>query len=329
MASDDGTERVVHSHLVVEVVEARSEVVAVLGRIIHFANENLVGIGELHLVGGPQPEGGRHHLRHVATEAVDTLCSPEQQDVGHLAPRVGDGHEMSHTTCIVVDAVVQFDGLVPVVHAWGIVEAVVTGGLGGFLDIGFVLAVIEIEIGRETLSRTVIEVVLRVESVLGIVAFAQILYAVGLADAVVLTCHMVGYEVDNDLHARLVGTLDEGFKLLHTLVNIHSQIRIDIVIIGDGVRRSCPTLHHGGVLTGDAVGRIVGHRGVADNASVPDMAHAHLPDLFQGAGREVVQFSATILLNRSTFLAGSVPIAIESGENLIDYYLFFHSVLMP
>ena len=56
---------------------------------------------------------------------------------------------------------------------------------------------------------------------------------------------------------------------------------------------------------------------MTDHTCVPDMAHAHLPDVFQGGGREVIQFTATVLLNRSILLASGVPIAIKARKNLI------------
>ena len=59
------------------------------------------------------------------------------------------------------------------------------------------------------------------------------------------------------------------------------------------------------------------------------MAHAHLPDFLQGAGREVVQFSTSVLLNRTMFLAGRVTITVETGEDLInDDLRRFHGPLL-
>jgi len=59
------------------------------------------------------------------------------------------------------------------------------------------------------------------------------------------------------------------------------------------------------------------------------MAHAHLPDFFQGAGREVVQFTTSVLLNRTIYLAGGIAIAVKTGENLVDNELTrFHELLL-
>ena len=121
---------VIHTYLVIEVVEACTQIVAILCRIIDLANEDHVRISKLHLVGSPVPEFSRHHLSHIAAEAVDALPCPEEQYVGHFAPRVRDWSEMPYPTCIIVDTIVQLHRLVPVVHAWRIVETVVTCSLG-------------------------------------------------------------------------------------------------------------------------------------------------------------------------------------------------------
>ena len=69
---------------------------------------------------------------------------------------------------------------------------------------------------------------------------------------------MVGHKVDDDLQSCLVRALYQGFKLLHALIYVDGKIGIDIIIVADGVRRACPTLHHGWVLGGYAILRVVG-----------------------------------------------------------------------
>ena len=129
-------QRVIHAHLVVKIVETAGNVASVFGRIVYLADEEQVGIFLLHLPGDPSPKLGWHHLGHVTTETVDTLGSPEAQDVEHLVPGVGNGVEVAHTSGIVVDTIVELDGLIPVVASRGIVEMVVARGLGRHLLVG-------------------------------------------------------------------------------------------------------------------------------------------------------------------------------------------------
>ena len=225
---------------------------------------------------------------------------------------------MAHTPCIVVDTIVQLSRLIPVVNARCIVEAVITRSLSGFLDIWLHLTMIEIEIWREALTRTIIEIVLRVKTHLWIVFLTQILHTLRLANAMILTGHMIGHEINDDLHACLVRTLYQLFKLQHTLVDIHCQIRVYIIIVSDGVWRTRLPFNDSRMILRNTIGSIIGLGCMTDDTRIPDMAHAHVPDVFQGRGREVVHLSAAVLFNRSTLFASSVAITIETGENLID-----------
>ena len=89
-------------------------------------------------------------------------------------------------------------------------------------------------IRRERLTGTVVKVVLRIKAMLRIVILSQIPHPLGLTDGVILTSHMVGYEVDDHLHASLMRAFHELFKLQHTQIHVRSQIWINIIIIGDG-----------------------------------------------------------------------------------------------
>ena len=128
---------------------------------------------------------------------------------------------------------------------------------------------IQVEIGAEALAWAIIEIVLRRESLLRVIVLSKIVHTLGLADGLILTCHVVGHKVDDDLKTSLVSAGYQRFELAHSLVYIHGQIWVDIVIIGDGIRRACPTLDHSRMLARNAIGGIIGHSGVADDACVP------------------------------------------------------------
>ena len=104
--------------------------------VIDFGNEHDVREFFFHLVDGPAPKLHRHHVRHVATEGVDTLACPEFQYVQHLVPGRWNGVEVA-AVAPWVDAVVEFHGLVPVVDAWVLAVAVVTGCFSRMLAILF------------------------------------------------------------------------------------------------------------------------------------------------------------------------------------------------
>ena len=138
---------------------------------------------------------------------------------------------------------------------------------------------------------------------------------------------MVGHEVDNDLHAGLMGALHQLLELLHALLHVDSQVRVHVVVVGDGIGRTSLTLHHSGVLAGNAVGRVVGLRGVTDNARIPHMTVARLRQLLQHLRREVVHLATTVLSQRTVLLPSLVTIAVQSRKNLIDQNLLLHNMI--
>ena len=91
-------------------------------------------------------------------------------------------------------------------------EAVVTCGLGGLFEIGLYFTVIKVEIGGETLTRTVIKIVLWIEAELRVVFLAQILHTLGLTDGVILARHVVGHEVDDNLQTCLVAACHQSLE---------------------------------------------------------------------------------------------------------------------
>ena len=271
-----------------------------------------------HLCRGPCPELCRHHLGHVAAEAVDALRCPVEQYVEHLLPGVGQRVEVAHSAGVVVDAVVQLDGLVPVVASRCVVEAVVAGGLRGCLRVWLRLAMIEVEVGREALSGTVVEVVLRVEALRGVVALAEVADALGLADAVVLSCHVVGHEVDDHLQSCTVCAVDQLLELVHALPDVDGQVGVDVVVVDDGVGRARASLHHGRVLARYAVAAVVGHGGVAYDACVPDVADAHLAYLLQHRGCEVVELADPVLFDGSKRFSRRTAVTVQARKYLVD-----------
>ena len=275
-------------------------------------------IGKPYLIRCPLPKSSRNHLSHITTEAVDTFLSPEKQDVRHLTPSIGNRIEMAHATSIIVDAVIQLCCLIPIVNARCIVETIIARSLGWILNIRFILTVIEIKVRRKTLTWTIIKIILWVKTQLWTILLTQILHTLRLTDTMILTSHMIRHKINDDLHASLMCTLNRLFKLLHTPINVCCQIRIYSIIVSYGVWRPGHSLDDSRMILGDTICSIVRLGSMTDNACVPNMAHAHVPDLFQGSGREVIHLSATVLLYRSTLFTSGVPITIETGENLID-----------
>ena len=289
-SANDIAQAVVHADLVVEPVETGIDVTAIERRIIDFADENEVRISVFDLRNRPFPKSDGHHENHVATEAVDALRCPEKQDVEHLLPRVGNRVEMLGTTaCVaIINAVVQLDGFVPVVTVRTIGKLVVSSGFRRVFVVVFKF---------QGLIPEIIIIIVDGKMHRRVVVLAQIALIFGLTNRLILPCNMIRNEVDNHLHLLCVGTTDKRLKLIHPTLNIDRQIGIDIVVIGDGVGRPCPTLHHLRMLTRNVKSRVIGLRGVANDARQPDVRNAEAADAPKRAVIEVVELSTTVFLD--------------------------------
>ena len=113
-------------------------------------------------------------------------------------------------------------------------------------------------------------------------------------DALVLTCHMVGNKVQDDLHASLVRTFNQGFKLSHALLWVFSQVGIYIIIVGDGIRRASFSFHYLGILLRNSVCGIVGGCCMTDDACIPNMGHSHLFYLPEHLLVDIVKFRTAV-----------------------------------
>ena len=140
----------------------------------------------------------------------------------------------------------------------------------------------------------------------------------------VRACHVVGHEVYQHFEPGLVRAAHECFKLLHALFRHGGEVRTDVVIVFNGIRRTGLAFHHCGVVFGDAVSRVVGLRSVFQHARVPDMRKPEIADAFQHFGRKVIEFAAAVLVNAA---AGNVigrRVAVKAGQHLVYRYFFSH-----
>ena len=113
-------------------------------------------------------------------------------------------------------------------------------------------------------------------------------------------------------------------KFLHALVGRGGEVGADVVVVFDGIRRASLAFHHSWVVFCDAVGRVVGLRGVFQLARVPYMRKSEILDAFQRFGRKVAHFAAAILVNVA---AGNIVcrrIAVKAGQHLVYRYFFSH-----
>ena len=257
LTTNHATQAIIHSYFVIKIIETSLYIVAVLVRIINLADNHDVRILRLQNLCGVGPECSRHHLCHVAAEAIHTLTCPEEQNIGHLAP--GAWHRLvmidSASGIAIIHTIVELHGLIPVVATRAVVETVISRSscrtlLVWLIDFG-ILGIISLELRfrvanfiQVEIAPCIIEIILRREVHIGIIIFSQIPYTCRFADGMILTSHMVRHKVHDDLHTSLVRTLDKSLPLLHSQADIHGQIRVNVIIVGNGVWRSSLALYH-------------------------------------------------------------------------------------
>ena len=288
--ADDG---VVESDFVVKIVETSVlQVRAVLADVVDFADEDCLSVLLADGVKGPVPELEGYHVDHVAAEAVDAPGKPVAQDMNHLLPQLGNGIEVG-LSGLVVAAVVELYGLVPVVGGGEGGEAVVAGDLGWELDICRRRG--DVYLRGELLVGDVVVVVGRGEAHRSVVGGAEWLHACRCLVGAVLAGGVVGNEVDEYFHSGLVGPLHERVELLEASGDVHGKRRIDVIVVLDGVRRSGLSLDHMLVVGLDAEDGKVGHRGHLQDSGVPNGIDSQLCDFAKDFGGEVGELAGAVL----------------------------------
>ena len=325
LAAHDGAERVVKPHFIVEIVKAALQIAAVFGGIVHLCHEDKFRIFFLHLGNGIRPKLCGHHFRHVAAKTVHALLRPKEQNGRHLVPRVGHRVEVRSAAGVEVHAIVQLNRFVPIVASGTGREAIVARHLCRIFAIRHIGGAVLLKVFRaEHLPGQVVEIVLRRKAFCHVVALAEVFYAGRLGIGMVRPRHVVGHEVYQHFKPCLVRAAHKRLKFLHALFRRGGEVGADVVVVFDGIRRTGFAFHHGGVVFGDAVGRVVGLRGVFQHARVPDMRKSEILDAFQHFGREIAQFAAAILVNVA---AGNIVcrrVAVKAGQHLVYRYFFSH-----
>ena len=170
------------------------------------------------------------------------------------------------------------------------------------------------------------QVLLRAECHVLIVGISQLDGAVGLVVGVVLTRHMIGHEVGDDLQAVLMRELHQSLELLHAVGDIVCQVGIYVEIVLDGIGRARTTFHHSWMIGLDAKATIVGLRGMLYDACVPDVGSTQFLDLLQGFRREVGHL-ATAILSQSTLMHRMLCLVAEKSWQHLVYDDLFHNQL--
>lgn len=101
-------------------------------------------------------------------------------------------------------------------------------------------------------------------------------------------------------------------ELLHTAALVFAEVRVDIVVICDGIRTARQSL--------DQRGGVVLRRGMANDTSVPDMRGTEVSDSPQSTGCDSIERAATIDGQRTCVLPRWIVVGECARQKLIDYW---------
>ena len=147
-----------------------------------------------------------------------------------------------------------------------------------------------------------------------VVVLTEIALVLGLANRLILPCNVVRHKVDHHFHIVRVCATNKRLKFFHPTLDIDRQIGIDIVVIGDGIGRPCPTLHHLRMLARNAESRVIGLCGMANDARQPKVRCAEAADATKRGGIEVVELSTAIFLDATVVFPRRVLVAEPSRK---------------
>src|SRR5690554_1323234 len=212
------TQRVVEPHLIIQVIKAIFiQKVSIGIGIIDLRHEQYIRKVLLDLGNYPTPEGEWHHLCHIASKSVYSLSSPKKENFSHLFPRVGDGVKMSYSPAHVIYSIIQLHRFIPIVSGGPVREAVVSGSLRGKLTINPFLNFLFRKLYFEGLLRQVIKIISRRESHRRIVILSKVPQSFRFSNRLVVSCYMVRHVIYNHLQPGLTRTLNQTFKLFHSI----------------------------------------------------------------------------------------------------------------
>ena len=263
------------------------------------------------------PKLNRNHVRHIAAEGVNTFCGPKEQNRQHLVPRGRNRLEVSAAVPR-VNAIIQFDGLIPVAGRWRGGETIVAGGPRRELVVAVVAAAQVNARWTERLAGDVVEIVGRREEHALVVITAQVTHAGRRGVAVILAGHMVRDKIKHNLQARVVNALHESLKLFHPVWHVHGKFGADVVVVAYGVWRAGLPLHHMRVARSDTVLREVGACGMLNDAGWPHVGGSQVTKFGKQFVVNIVQFAAAVLSHGAAMHGIGVVVGEPTREELID-----------
>ena len=175
--------------------------------------------------------------------------------------------------------------------------------------------------GGELLARYIVEIVVRCEEHLVVVALPEVFDARSLGVGMVLARHMVGHEVDYHFQARAVRALHQRLEFFHAAGYVHGKVGVDIVVVGYGIGASGMAFYHMRVVARYAVAGIVGVVGMLYHARIPYVRGAEVGDIGEYGVGDVVELSRAVLFQSAAYDGCLTVVGVETRQQLVYYGL--------
>ncbi len=110
----------------------------------------------------------------------------------------------------------------------------------------------------------------------------------------VTACHMVRNKIDDNIHSHIMRACHKAFKFLYSIRHIFCNVRVNIVIVLNGIRGTGKTFYNMRVIFWNSIFGIVAAVGMLKDTSVPNMSNAKFLDGRKNITIDVIELSRAV-----------------------------------
>ncbi len=132
-----------------------------------------------------------------------------------------------------------------------------------------------------------------------IVFLAEFFHMFRFGNRPVISRHMIGYKIYENIQTGIMRTRNQFFKFLHSFLHIYRQIRIHIVTIPYCIGRARFPFYNLGKLPRNTVFGIIGGRSMGKHPNIPNMGITRFFQFVEHYVGDIVKFTRPIFFNRS------------------------------
>ncbi len=129
---------------------------------------------------------------------------------------------------------------------------------------------------------------------------------------------MIGDDINNKFEFVVVCSFDQVFEFLKPFGRVCGQVGVDIVVVFNRIGGTGSAFYDIRIVVGNVEGRIIADDCMMRYTGIPDMCYPEIADGLQSSVCKVAEFPNPILFDGAPGLIGSIGIAKQAGEYLVD-----------